>query len=216
MDTTISTTETYNDPRVKAAAFREHADMPYLSRPESQNNSMTVPVYVFTEFTEYGNYTRETVYTPRPSAEQPATTSEPNSWKRKFSLPAPIKKAHSEKKRPADLMDEEPSPQRSPGSGSKRFFPASYFHRPSIIRRNAWIGNPKREEIGEYEQAGATMTGIEQFALPGPALAVRDPQPEPAGTTQQRPVERINVSATQEERPRKMARLSPLASVPSL
>jgi hypothetical protein len=215
MDTTVSTAETYDDPRVKAAAFREHADMPYPSRPESQNESMTVPVSVFTEFTEYGNCTRETVYTPRPSTEQPAT-SEPNSWKRKFSLPAPIKKAHNEKKRPADLMDEEPSPQRSPGSGSRSFFPASYFHRPSIIRRNAWIGNPKRGEIGECEQADATMTGIEQFALPEPALAIRDPQPEPAGTTQQRPVERIDVSATQEERPRKMARLSPLASVPSL
>jgi hypothetical protein len=216
MDTTISTAETYDDPRVKAAAFRKHADMPYLSRPESQNESMTTPVSVFTESTEYGHYTRETVYTPRPSTEQPATTSEPNSWKRKFSLPASIKKAHNEKKRPADLMDEEPSPRRSHGSGSKSFFPASYFHRPSIIRRNAWRGNPKREEIGECEQVNTTMTGIEQFPLPEPALAVRDPQPEPAGTTQQRPVEHIDVSATQEERPRKMARLSPLASVLSL
>lgn len=64
----ILLTETYVDPRAKTAAEREHHDMLFLSGCDPREPSMTISIY--TEATEYGAYTRETVYTPRPSAER--------------------------------------------------------------------------------------------------------------------------------------------------
>jgi hypothetical protein len=209
---TMLTTETYADPRAKAAAeehLEEQCDMPYPSRSNSCQGSRAMSVY-----TEYGTYTRETVhqvYSPRASAEIPATTQQsPSSWKRKFSINSPFKKNHNQKKRPAELMEPTPSPRHSPGSSSKSFFPAVQFHRPSMIRRNAWIGRSK-EEVGETEPVDACITGTEQFAVDEPDAVVAEPEPqsEVGDTAQRRP---IDVSDTQEERPKKRPRLASLPS----
>jgi hypothetical protein len=209
---TMLTTETYADPRAKAAAeehLEEQCDMPYPPRPNSCQGSRTMSFY-----TEYGTYTRETVhqvYSARASAEIPAATQEsPSSWKRKFSISSPFTKSQNQKKRPAELMEPAPSPRHSLGFSPKCFFPAVQFHRPSMIRRNAWIGRSK-EEVGETEPVDACITGTEQFAVDGSDAVVAEPEPQPeAGDmAQRRP---IDVSDTQEERPKKRPRLAYLPS----
>jgi hypothetical protein len=84
----------------------------------------------------------------------------------------------------------------SPSSGSKGFFQsASFRKRPLFIRRNAWMGNWK-EENGDVKMAITAQ----------PAAA--ENQPELVAMTQ-----RIDVSATQEKRPKKRARLAHASSV---
>lgn len=203
-------TETYADPRAKVVAGREHADMLHLSRTESlHDDSMVIPVSVYTEATEYGSYTRETVFSPRPSAELPAITSERRvRWKGDFSL-------HNKKKRHSRLMDETPSPQRLFGFSSNSIMTGSYFHRPSITRRNARVGRfapAPEEEVRKAAPVDTVMAGTEDFALPDPALPLPQlamaapPQYEAAaaGSSHQRP---IVVNDTQEERAKKKIRL---------
>ncbi|KAE9381779.1 hypothetical protein N431DRAFT_13989 [Stipitochalara longipes BDJ] len=95
-------------------------------------------------------------------------------------------------------MTATPSPQHSPYT-SKTFYSASYFHRPSMTRKNAYKGKPS-EPGRQPEPADILMTGTEDFALPEPTAGA----PVPAQGI-------IDVSAPKEERPKKRLRL---ASVP--
>ena len=155
---------------------------------------------LYTENTEYGTYTREAVS---------RTSSETSSSKPKLSLPSPFKKSHNERKRPADVMAATPSPQHSP-STPRTFYSASYFHRPSMIRRNAYTGKPSAASERK-EPDDTLMASTDDFVLPEPALAVHQPRVSfaeirPADPGPARGI--IDVSAPQEERPGKRARLT--------
>jgi hypothetical protein len=206
-----SMTETYANPRAKVVAEREHAKMLNFSPTESlYDDSMVVHVSIRAEATEYGAYTLETIFSPRLSAKLPAIKSERSVIRRgDFSL-------HNNKKRSASLIDEAPSPQRLFGFCSNSVMTGSYFHPPSITRRNARVGRftpAPKEEVREDAPIDAVMASTGDFALPDPAL----PLPQPAMTalpqyeaavvrsSQQHP---IVVNDSQEEQPNKKIRLA--------
>ena len=190
--------ETYTDPRAKTTADSKHADMLYLSQTEPRGDDVIMSFSLYTENTEYGPYTREAVY---------HASSETSSWKRKLSLPSPFKKGHNERKRPADMMATTPSPQVSP---PRTFNSASYFYRPSMVRRNAYTGKPT-EPSGQPEPDDTLMDSNDDFVLPEPAIAISPPElffaeAGPAGLGPAQGI--IDVSAPKEERPRKRGRLA--------
>ena len=77
-----------------------------------------------------------------------------------------------------------------------------------MTRRNAWIGRPE-EIVGEPESVAVLMTSTEQLAVAENHVAFVEPPCEAADAPRRG---LIDVSNTQEERPKKRARL---ASFPS-
>jgi hypothetical protein len=201
-------TETYVDPRARVTAQCEHADMLHLPPTEPQPDVL-IGCSVYTEEGEYRVYTREAVYHACSSPEQTAMTSEASSWKQKLSLPSPFKNGHNGRKRPADMMTSTPSLQQSPCT-PKTFFSASYFYRPLLTQKNAYVGKP--DVSGRQPEPADAY-----FALPEPALfvpatrvALAETQTAASGPAHGM----IDVSVPQEERPAKMPRLASFLSAP--